>query len=373
MELARQISGNLVAFIFLLIVLYVANLRLDKRDRFNRLFFATCGVVLLSLILEALVVALDGRPYICAVCVLKILYVFLFSMPPILSYCWLFFVVVLTSEEGECKGVIRPVYLIPAGINAVLAVLSAIFGLVFCIGAGNVYERGPLFFVFVAIVYSYLLVGLFLLLKRRDRRQKEEFRVLLLFYLLPVFGGMLQAVFQGLLLMWVFTAGALIILYVYLQEQMIQVDSLTGAWTRRSFGQHLDKTMAADGGRFGLLLLDIDDFKKINDTYGHMEGDDALKNFTQIIKSSLRKTDRLARIGGDEFAIAADVGNREGLIAMEGKIKKALEIYNETSRKPYRLSCSIGSKLYQASDASDIESLMREADERMYSEKRRKK
>jgi diguanylate cyclase (GGDEF)-like protein len=84
-------------------------------------------------------------------------------------------------------------------------------------------------------------------------------------------------------MMWGFAAGALIVLYVYMQDQMIQIDGLTGVWTRRSFHEHMRQLPGNRADRtWGILFLDIDDFKTINDCFGHAEGDAALKLFAKM-------------------------------------------------------------------------------------------
>jgi diguanylate cyclase (GGDEF)-like protein len=120
------------------------------------------------------------------------------------------------------------------------------------------------------------------------------------------------------------------------------------------------------------VLLDIDGLKKINDEYGHYEGDYALKTMVQLIKSVLRKTDVLARTGGDEFLIILDCNSREKVDHTIERIRTTLRKYNETSAKEYLLDCSIGAELFHAGFA-DVDQFMRHVDRLMYENKRIKK
>lgn len=374
MELFIRISVNLFAFVFLAIVYYVARFRLDRHNKFNRLFLLACLLVLAALLLETVVTVLNGRPYLCTSCVLRLLYIFLYILPPVLSYFWMLSMKVLTGAEAPENSIFRPYYLIPAGVNLVLSLLSGLFGLLFTIDDQNAYARGPLFFVMLVIVEGYLASALLTLYKRRALLQKEQRAFLGFVCLLPMLGGLLQTLLVGALLMWSSTAGALIVLYVYLQDRMIQIDGLTGVWTRRSFDEHmrqLSGTGACAAGVRGVLFLDIDDFKQINDRFGHAEGDAALKAFASVVKSALRQSDSVARLGGDEFAVLAEVSGEAGLRAVTEKIQRALEDYNRTSLKPYRLSCSIGSELYEAS--CGVDTMMEKVDKLMYEQKRGKK
>jgi diguanylate cyclase (GGDEF)-like protein len=371
LELLDKVSANIIAFVYLAIVLHVARLRLNGRDRFNKLFFVSCGLVLAALALETITEVLGGIRSVCADRELKVLYAFLFALPPVLAYFWLLLIRVLTGDDSKDIDVIRPAYGIPAGMATALSCLSMFFGLIFYIGDGA-YRRGPLFWFEVLVTGGYLITCVYLLIRRRERLLREELKILILICLLPIAGGLLQIFLPGALMMWSMTSGSLVVLYLHLQERMIQIDSLTGAWTRRSLNQYL-KQMAGKCAEapMGILFLDIDDFKSINDRYGHAEGDAALKTFAGIVKAQLRKGDTFARLGGDEFSILASVEEEAGLRAIEQKIYAALEDYNRVSKKPYRLSCSIGSELYGT--VCNLDAALADVDQLMYEQKRGKK
>lgn len=89
-------------------------------------------------------------------------------------------------------------------------------------------------------------------------------------------------------------------------ESLAFLDSLTGTQNRRAMDQELDiaiKTHARDGSSFGLAIMDLDHFKRINDMYGHEEGDEVLINFSNYIRKNSRKMDRFFRMGGEEFVL----------------------------------------------------------------------
>ncbi len=115
--------------------------------------------------------------------------------------------------------------------------------------------------------------------------------------------------------------------------------------------------------------MDINRFKLINDMFGHIEGDIALKRLAKIILQSISKNDFVCRIGGDEFIV---VGSRESMAEI-GKcrdhIKYNIKNYNETNEKKYDLSLSIGCATTTKKEMKTIESLLLEADKKMYIEK----
>jgi diguanylate cyclase (GGDEF)-like protein len=264
-------------------------------------------------------------------------------------------------------------HLIPVGFVAAITLLSPIFHFVFYIDAEGVYHRGPLFCIVLIISYSYLLLGFLLLLLRRKNLIDMDFRFLLFFCLMPMVGGLAQGLIYGVLLLWASSAFALAIMYMYLQERMIQSDYLTGAWTRHSFEYYLSQKLKSnDRAPFGLIYVDIDNLKHINDRYGHQEGDNAIRSAVVVMKSVLRKCDAIARLGGDEFAVLLNVSTHEQLAAVLDRIGAAIRAYNETSGKEYSLSLSMGGELFDAVEENTMEAVVNKVDQLMYACKRDK-
>jgi diguanylate cyclase (GGDEF)-like protein len=121
------------------------------------------------------------------------------------------------------------------------------------------------------------------------------------------------------------------------------------------------------------LFIDLDGLKKINDRYGHNEGDTAIKEASEILKATFRDSDILARLGGDEFTVLiVDAGDET-----EDKIRERLnyniDLANKGLNKPYQLSMSAGLIRVPANSSATIEELMEYADMVMYDEKSAKK
>jgi diguanylate cyclase (GGDEF)-like protein/PAS domain S-box-containing protein len=159
---------------------------------------------------------------------------------------------------------------------------------------------------------------------------------------------------------------------------MSLVDDLTGLYNRRGFltlaEQELKIANRMQRG-VSLLFADLDDLKTINDTFGHLEGDQALIEIARIVKENFRDPDIIARIGGDEFVILAIEGASEaGSELLLERLRKTLDLYNtmESDRK-YRLSLSMGAVAYDPEQPVSIEALLSQADKKMYLEKQGKK
>ncbi|WP_419788211.1 sensor domain-containing diguanylate cyclase [Pseudodesulfovibrio sp.] len=147
-------------------------------------------------------------------------------------------------------------------------------------------------------------------------------------------------------------------------ERMAKSDPLTGAANRRALEERFKlASYKADryGEPFSIILIDLDEFKKINDKYGHLEGDKVLKNVSICIEQTIRPSDLLSRWGGDEFLILMD-GKSQEAETLATRIREAL---NNIERTPISFSCGIA----EYRQGEDIDALSRRADLSMYQAK----
>ena len=154
------------------------------------------------------------------------------------------------------------------------------------------------------------------------------------------------------------------------QERLANTDPLTGAYNRRylnEFSFEYLKIVKRENKDLSLLLLDLDDFKIINDTFGHEIGDIVIKELVKIAKLSIRESDLVVRFGGDEFIILLPNTNISNARLVANKIFDNIDEYNKT--KEFSFSISIGTSYYQAGDNS-IDDLISRADESLYEAKR---
>jgi len=159
-------------------------------------------------------------------------------------------------------------------------------------------------------------------------------------------------------------------------QKLAHFDVLTGCYSR-GYGLNLleqqTKTAKRKKTTVLLLYLDIDDFKHINDTFSHKEGDKVLKEATKLFKSTLREVDIICRIGGDEFLLIFPEDSLNDASLIRGRINKSLRKLNQKLAKPYKIDFSIGLSVYDPSNPLSIEELIKIADENMYEEKKKKK
>nr|WP_249115864.1 diguanylate cyclase [Azoarcus sp. L1K30] len=160
------------------------------------------------------------------------------------------------------------------------------------------------------------------------------------------------------------------------RQQLLRLattDPLTGTSNRRHFLDVMETELARlkrRGGVASLLMTDLDHFKRINDLHGHAAGDEVLKHFVAIVRETLRKTDVVGRIGGEEFAILLPGEDKEGARELAERLRESLE--NSPSivgEKSIPCTVSIGIAALRANDTS-ADAVLQRADEALYTAKR---
>ena len=151
-------------------------------------------------------------------------------------------------------------------------------------------------------------------------------------------------------------------------------DELTGLLNRRGvFEKMLDKISDHHGCLAAVIFADMDNLKQINDTFGHHEGDFALKSIASVLKRCFRTHDAIGRIGGDEYIAFAIIDEPSLIGNFKKKLQALLNELNETSGKPYFIDLSVGVKELICHQNVDLKNILKEADKILYADKRNKK
>jgi diguanylate cyclase (GGDEF)-like protein len=258
--------------------------------------------------------------------------------------------------------------LLPALLNGIAAVLSPFFGLLFSIDSDNRYTRGKLFFFFVAVYMIHLLV-LIVVSLRNARGHLYSIHWKIFGLTLFVFAGtLIQLVFPSVYSAWHSVTLTLFLYYLLLSEHDGRLDSLTGLYNRSAFEK--DKETLKKRKKYTVIVMDLNDFKKVNDTFGHEYGDDVLIKVATTIRESFDYACSSYRIGGDEFYVLCSGSNPERINhQLKSMTKRLTEARKDDRSLPtvaYGLSTS-------QTDTPDINAMLIAADAEMYEYKQQQK
>lgn len=155
------------------------------------------------------------------------------------------------------------------------------------------------------------------------------------------------------------------------------IDELSGLYNRRGFfavvERQYQEAMSSPDGSALFFYFDLDEFKQVNDTFGHDHGDDALRAFSDILKTTFHRDDSVARVGGDEFV--AFIGNLDGRKPDDviTSFENALERFNAEGKLPFAIKSSYGYRKVSSDEKTSLDEALSDADSRLYEQKRSKK
>jgi diguanylate cyclase (GGDEF)-like protein len=315
---------------------------------------------------------LDGRPGIC-VPICRVGNFVLFFFGPLQVILWFQYLgEQIGIRAGESRKIGYTLYALGA-LECMLVLISLKTRWLYYFDSSEVYHRGPFFTLSCVIVMFMMLFCEAEVIVNRDKVDKRYLLPLVAFPLIPIVGSFLQIAFYGIAFSLNSSVYALLIVFVYVQNRNLDTDYLTGVYNRRKLDMRMEQAirMSADGRTFAAILIDIDQFKNINDTLGHPTGDAALEDAAGILRESLRTDTFIARYGGDEFCVLLNVAEADDLDVIMERINKNAERFNAVSGKPYQLRFSMGGAVYAPASQMDMKEFLMLIDTLMYKNKQR--
>jgi diguanylate cyclase (GGDEF)-like protein len=372
--LTGNILLNAYSIAVLLYILVYSGLNTGRKDRSYRLFMSAV-YFMIAMLVSDIMGRFDGRPGTFYEPVNRIGNFLDFILNPIVPSIWILYVI---SQTGYSRKWFNRVKIFLIGIftaQAVMTVVSLWTGWYYRIGEDNIYHRGPLFFIPLLIPLLLILAAEMLVIFRRWRISNKQLFSLLFFPVLPLIAILLSSLIYGVSLIMNGATLSILIVFFNIQTRSINTDYLTGLYNRQKMESALRARVNNSSSRdsFAAILIDLDGFKCINDTYGHLVGDRALVEAADLLRSCFRPGDFVARYGGDEFFLLFDAANDAVLRDAVTRIEKAAEVANQNSQEPYRLSFSMGYALYEYRYRLDADAFLRQLDTMLYVKKREKK
>lgn len=155
-------------------------------------------------------------------------------------------------------------------------------------------------------------------------------------------------------------------------NRLLHIDPLTNLYNRKYIYERIHEQIQQDQHPFVLFYLDLDEFKEINDTYGHEAGDEVLKEAARRLNTTIGENGEVARIGGDEFLLLVEEGNHCISQALETSLRHALNKPYLLGTKTLNILASMGTASFPE-DGKDADKLISVADKKMYEEKKQRR
>lgn len=297
----------------------------------------------------------------------------LFLVNPLIMAIWMLYVCEQLPLEVKSKRNARITAAILCAINAAICVATPFYGLIFYFDADKLYHRGPLYLITSFSMIAMAVYTELLLIKCRKNIEPRHFYAFFLFLVPPIAASILQILVYGYAFALNFTVFSELVVFVYIQNRNLDRDYLTGLYNRRMLDNYLRKKIrAADASHsFAAILLDINNFKHINDELGHREGDAALVSAAGLLRSVTRAGTMIARYGGDEFCIVVDLDRRSDFEALLSRIKEQATMEKQIGDKVLRLSFSMGGDIYDPALQMSLSAFQAHIDKAMYEDKQR--
>ena len=298
-----------------------------------------------------------------------------------ITYTWLRYVMAVEQIPKRDKPLTRFILFIPFLLSTAALIFTFLFAPDLLLSSDL--ELQPLYSVFlIAVPIIYIVAILGYAMKRaiaaESLIERRNHLVVGLFPLLVVFGGLAQVIVMSETPIFCFSSTILmLIFYIGSMKTQISTDPLTGLNNRGQLANYVaQKGNIHHENRLTIvIMLDINDFKLINDTYGHAEGDRALILVSNALKEVVRNHSIpmfLARYGGDEFILVAHPTSESEIDAIICEIRERIEARCRMEGTPYTISIGAGyDKL--AGETDTFQKCMQRADEKLYEDKARQK
>ncbi len=341
-----KIDSNILS-IFILGIIYIASVSLNiaknlKKTNFHLIIYTIISLLLVQMAMNAMA----QNPRLSLSAFLASLSFLHSAALPVLPALFALYVTKQKNPRLIKEKSAYAIYFIPMAINLML--LAG--------GVKNTYNVlisiAPVFYALYIVIRSW---------KADSSKTNVSYILFSLTSMLPIVLAK-----NGLILISI----SLLVMFLTNEITETRKDSLTGI-NNREYLYDYTQRLINQNRKFTVVMFDLDKLKHINDTYGHIEGDEAIVNATNIIKSKIRQKDFFARYAGDEFVLVLETSDVYNIRRLLHRIDKAFAGYNLKSEKNYTLSISSGYCVNNEDDTS-IKELIERADSQMFKNKRKK-
>lgn len=354
--------------IALIVILLMGNLwRLRVHSAENKSLLAMLVLTLVTCFIDPLVFTADSKEGSLAWAVIFFGNTLLFLANMYIGFCWVYFLGKYLNG-GISKAHFRTMLAI-LFVGTALVVANFPFRFIFDVSAENTYSRQAGYWIYIIITHFFMLDSLVLYCKSKSKGGILKFFPVWVYFFPILAGTLAQTLFYGISTISAGLAVSMAGIFSSLQNEVIFRDRLTSIYNRAYLDHLMEKCSHQKNAAVTGMMLDLNSFKKINDNFGHSVGDDALISVAKILRNSVNDLGTVIRYAGDEFIILLNTQNDILINKCIETIQSNLSKFNATSKKPYKLSISIGASKLDLQNHS-VDEFINAIDGNMYENKK---
>lgn len=351
--------------IMLLIVLFFSYRGQSMNPRDNSCLMKLIAISFLACVADPIAYIVDGKPGFWVTAVIYVGNTWLFLANILTGKIWVRFITehLNISISKKHQAILELLCL----IGILFLFVNLRYPIIFTV-KDNVYSRTYFYWIFVCIAGLHMIDSVIIY-----RRAKRTRGALIFFpigiFLIPVaLGTLVQSLFYGVSVIWPSVAIAVAGTIIALKNEIIFRDHLTGLFNR-NYLDFLRKIIKKSKSLYITgIMIDLNEFKSINDKFGHAVGDEALIEASRIMSSTIGDQGNVIRYAGDEFIILLNTVDEEIVESTIKKLQQAFIRFNQSKSKPYMLSASMGYSSLDVKNQS-MNDFMNVIDSRMYENK----
>lgn len=365
-NLQAVLVTDIVSIAILVVLLVSRGWILPARKSESQILLIMLVISILNSIADILSFASDGRPGAANYFFLIISDNFLYLYNLIIGVGIIH--LIIKHIDHKTKGFHMIIFWTMCIIEAGLLIINTFTPIVFDIDENNKYQRGDFYFLFVVFGFVLIFYGYAYYVISKLRNPSLRYFPVFEFLTPILIGNLVQMKIYGISLLPISFTVAFASIVISLQNECIYVDKLTGVYNRYELDKIQKKRHFRKNVKIAALMLDLNDFKSINDNFSHEEGDNALVAFAGILVDVIGADGLVIRFAGDEFIILMPRFTDVDLNEYKDRIHAELEKYNSTSGKPYKLSAAIGGRIFDP-HSEGIDGMVNKIDALMYEDK----
>ena len=368
---------NLICILVLLLFTNQLHYKSDQFSSENNIFHYMLRTTVIMCISDMISGICRGQVFVGARMVIEISNLIYYETITIISFLWMVYVFTKLKIIKNYKKELL-FWAIPLIAISVAVVSNHFTDFYFKIDENNLYERNVGVHFHWIVSWFYLLLAtamaIYKIMKEKNKNRRRKIATLILFFIAPAISAVIQMLFYGISCTQVGITISLVAISLEEQNNQILTDALTGLNNRYGFNKYWEIYMQHHlETELFLMMIDINNFKQVNDKFGHLEGDRALTDVAYVLKDSCENADSklfVCRYGGDEFLVAGCNCTKDEIMDLKNQIDKKLKEKNILGDYQYELSVSMGVASSICLNSDDIDNLLRIADEAMYEEKK---